>query len=50
MTYYFTTFAIFGSCGGISKNPTAPGVTVAQVIAATDAELVVPPDVSEMPL
>jgi acetate CoA/acetoacetate CoA-transferase beta subunit len=29
---------------------TAPGVSVEQVIAATDAELVVPPDVSEMPL
>ena len=29
---------------------TGPGVTVAQVVAATDAELVVPKDVPEMPL
>jgi acetate CoA/acetoacetate CoA-transferase beta subunit len=35
--------------GVATLRETAPGVTVAQVIAATDVELVVPPDVSEMP-
>ena len=36
--------------GAATLRETAPGVTVEQVIAATDAELVVPRDVSEMPL
>jgi acetate CoA/acetoacetate CoA-transferase beta subunit len=46
-----TELAVIAFPGGIATlRETAPGVTVAQVIAATDAELVVPPDVSEMPL
>jgi acetate CoA/acetoacetate CoA-transferase beta subunit len=36
--------------GAATLRETAPGVTAEQVIAATDAELVVPRDVSEMPL
>lgn len=46
-----TELAVIAFPGGAATlRETAPGVTVEQVIAATDAELVVPPDVSEMPL
>ena len=46
-----TELAVIAFPGGVATLcETAPGVTVEQVIAATDAELVVPPDVSEMPL
>jgi acetate CoA/acetoacetate CoA-transferase beta subunit len=46
-----TELAVIAFPGGVATlRETAPGVTVEQVIAATDAELVVPPDVSEMPL
>jgi acetate CoA/acetoacetate CoA-transferase beta subunit len=46
-----TELAVIAFPEGVATlRETAPGVTVAQVIAATDAELVVPPDVSEMPL
>lgn len=46
-----TELAVIAFPGGVATlRETAPGVTVEQVTAATDAELVVPPDVSEMPL
>ena len=46
-----TELAVIAFPGGVATlRETAPGVTVEQVIAATDADLVVPPDVSEMPL
>ena len=46
-----TELAVIAFPEGVATlRETAPGVTVEQVIAATDAELVVPPDVSEMPL
>lgn len=46
-----TELAVIAFPGGVATlRETAPGVTIEQVIAATDAELVVPPDVSEMPL
>ena len=46
-----TELAVIAFPDGVATlRETAPGVTVEQVIAATDAELVVPPDVSEMPL
>jgi acetate CoA/acetoacetate CoA-transferase beta subunit len=45
-----TELAVIAFPGGVATlRETAPGVTVEQVTAATDAELVVPPDVSEMP-
>ena len=46
-----TELAVIAFPGGVATLcETAPGITVEQVTAATDAELVVPPDVSEMPL
>jgi acetate CoA/acetoacetate CoA-transferase beta subunit len=46
-----TELAVIAFPDGVATlRETAPGVTVAQVIAATDAELVVPRDVPEMPL
>jgi acetate CoA/acetoacetate CoA-transferase beta subunit len=46
-----TELAVIAFPDGVATlRETAPGVTVEQVIAATDAELVVPGDVSEMPL
>jgi acetate CoA/acetoacetate CoA-transferase beta subunit len=46
-----TELAVIAFPGGVATlRETAPGITVEQVTAATDAELVVPPDVSEMPL
>jgi acetate CoA/acetoacetate CoA-transferase beta subunit len=46
-----TELAVIAFPGGVATlRETAPGLTVEQVTAATDAELVVPPDVSEMPL
>src|ERR1700746_2610129 len=46
-----TELAVIAFPDGVATlRETAPGVTVEQVIAATDAELVVPWDVSEMPL
>ena len=46
-----TELAVIAFPDGVATlRETAPGVTVEQVIATTDAELVVPRDVSEMPL
>jgi acetate CoA/acetoacetate CoA-transferase beta subunit len=46
-----TELAVIAFPDGVATlREAAPGVTAAQVIAAIDAELVVPPDVSEMPL
>jgi acetate CoA/acetoacetate CoA-transferase beta subunit len=46
-----TELAVIAFPHGVATlRETAPGVTVAQVIAATDATLVVPPDVTQMPL